>query len=120
MNTEVKLNETTFIVSTEIATDLASIAEHLKNKVGVTLSNEQVIQHLVHMFKTMNLQGMPFNTFPTFQPAQSFNPNVPGNPLKYPPGVMCVNPGLPEDPSEYNRNKENSRNKLNLDDPFKK
>jgi predicted small metal-binding protein len=94
MNNETSTNEVTINISTEIATDLTTIVEHMKKRVGVTLSNEQVIQHLIHQFKMTMPQGMcqqPLTSYPGQNPFP-----VPQMPM-YPPGVRCVNPSQSTD-----------------------
>ena len=89
MKTETKLADPTFIISPETAKELMAIGEYLKNRAGFTLSNEQVIQHLIHMFKVANAQGMQVQTF-GMSPGPNSYPQNP-NPVFYPPGARWAN-----------------------------
>lgn len=110
MNTETKLADPTFTIPPETAKELMVIGEHMKNRFGIDLTHEQVIQHLIHMFKIMNPQGMPLQPFATFPgPNPVVTPQMP----MYPTGARWANNSNPNGLhfEEIMRNQDNLRNK---------
>lgn len=56
---ESNVNKTTVNISAETAVNLSAIGENLKNKFGIILSKEQIIQYLIHNFNNNHLYHFP-------------------------------------------------------------